>query len=154
MKTILFLVVTPRFRLVYGLYKIWQFSSQNQIQNIIFHFYYFGKSFWNVNNKKLSSFAQWTKKLPGIGCHGEERKLSKEICQNLSKMLSRIHRHKYLCYFLFFVFFIELCAWGKLYFGTPGTIAYLSHFKSDKNGVKGKIGLLNKLTKTRCPANY
>ena len=55
------------------------------MQNIIFHFYYFGKSFWNVNNKKLSSFAQWTKKLPGKGCHGEERKLSKEICQNLSK---------------------------------------------------------------------
>ena len=34
-------------------------------------------------------------------------------------MLSRIHRHKYLCYFLFFLFIIELCTWGKLYFGTP-----------------------------------
>ena len=120
MKTILFLVVTPRFRLVYGLYKILQFSSQNQIQNKNFHFYYFGKRFWNVDNKTLSSFAQWTKKLPGIGCHGEERKISKEIFQHLSKILSRIHRHKYLCYFLFFVFFIELCAWGKLYSGSPG----------------------------------
>ena len=35
-------------------------------------------------------------------------------------MLSRIHRHNYLCYYLFFVFFIELCARGKLYSGTPG----------------------------------
>ena len=35
-------------------------------------------------------------------------------------MLSRIHRHRYLCYFLFFVFFIELCALDRLYFGTPG----------------------------------
>ena len=105
------------------LYKIRQFSTQNQIQNIIFHSYHFGKSFWNVSNKKLSSFAHWTKKLPGIGCHGEERKFSTEISQNLSKVLSCIHRHKYLCYSLFFVFFIELCAWGKLYSGTPGKYA-------------------------------
>ena len=127
MKTILFLVGTPRFKLGFRLHKIGQFSSENQMQNMIFNFYYFGKSFWNVNNKKLSSFAQWTKKLPGIGCHGEERKLSKGICQNLSKMLSRIHRHKYLCYFLFFVFFRELCAWGKLFFGTPGISLSLLH---------------------------
>ena len=64
------------FRLVYGLYKIWQFSSHNQIQNIFFYFYHFGKSFWNVNCKDLSSFAQWTQKLPGIGCLWEERKLA------------------------------------------------------------------------------
>ena len=89
------------------------------MQNIIFHFYYFGKSFWNVNNKKLSSFAQLTKKLPGIGCWGKENKLSMEFFKNLSKMLSRIHRHKYLWYYLFFVFFIGLFAWGKLYSGTP-----------------------------------
>ena len=37
-------------------------------------------------------------------------------------MLSCIQRHNYLCYYLFFVFFIELCAWGKLYSGTPGMI--------------------------------
>ena len=84
-------------------------------KRITFYYWHF-KNFCQ-NNKKLSSFAQWTKKLPGIGCHGEERKLSNEICQNLSKMLSRIHRHKYLFSFLLFVFFIELCAWGKLYFG-------------------------------------
>ena len=65
------------------------------------------------------------KKLPGIGCHGEEWKLSKGIYQNLSKMLSCIHRHRYLCYCLFFVFFIEFCAWGKLYFGTPGSLDLL-----------------------------
>ena len=98
-----------------------EFWLQNQIHNVIFHSYYFGQSFWNVNNKKLSSFAQWTKKLPGIGYHGEERKLNKENCQKLSKILWRIHRQKYLGYFLLFVFSIELCAWGKLFFGTRGS---------------------------------
>ena len=34
----------------------------------------------------------------------------------------RIHRHKYRCYYLLFAFFIELCAWGKLYSGTPGML--------------------------------
>ena len=103
------LVVTPRFKLIFGVYKIWRFWLKNQMQNIISHFYYTGKNLWNVNNKKLSSFAQLTKKLPGIGCCGKENKLSMESFKNLSKMLSRIHRHKYLCYFLFYVFFIELC---------------------------------------------
>ena len=117
MKIILFLVVSLRLKLIFGVYKIWQFWFHNQMQNMIFHFYYFGKRFWDVNNKKVSSFAQWTKKLPGIGCRGEENKLSMDFFQNLSKMLS--HIHKYLCYYLFFVFFLELCAWGKLYSGTP-----------------------------------
>ena len=35
-------------------------------------------------------------------------------------MLSRTHRHKYLCDYWFFEFFIELREWGKLYSGTPG----------------------------------
>ena len=30
---------------------------------------------------------------------------------------------------------------------------YLSYLKSDKNGVKGKVGILNKYNKTRCLAN-
>ena len=59
-KTILFLVVTSQFNLVFESYKIQQFWLQNQMQNIIFHFYYFGNVFWNVNQKDLSSFAQWT----------------------------------------------------------------------------------------------
>ena len=51
MKTILFLVVTSQFKLFFGLYKFWHFWWQNQMQNIIFHFCYFGKHFWNVNYK-------------------------------------------------------------------------------------------------------
>ena len=49
-----------------------------------------------------------------------------ELPHNFSKVLSRIHRHIYLYYFLLFVFFIALCAGGKLYSGTPGKFQILS----------------------------
>ena len=115
------------------------------MQNMIFHFYYFGKSFWNVNNKKLSSFAQLTKKLPGIGCWGKENKLSMEFFKNLSKMLFCIHRHKYFWYYLFFVFFIELCAWAKLYSGTPDTNRLFDQNHLDQNYLGPKTFFGSKL---------
>ena len=48
-----------------------------------------------------------------------------ENSQNLSKILLRIQRHIYLFCFRLFIFFIELCAWGKLYSGTPGILGYI-----------------------------
>ena len=100
-KSILFLVVTSQF---FGFYKIWLFWLQSQMQNMISNFYYFCQSFCYVTYKNLSSFTQWTSKLPGVGCLGEEWKFCKEISQKSIDLY---------IYFFFGSLYSLLCEWGN-----------------------------------------